>query len=47
MIAGGSMPAGTTKVFAPFDRTLMANIETSGAEAVEMDEAIDRSNQLP
>lgn len=53
MIAGGSEPAGTLEVVAPFDGSPLAKIETSGAQAV--DQALDtahalflkRSNWLP
>jgi hypothetical protein len=39
MIAGGSAAADTVEVVAPFDRSVIAKIETSVAGAVE--QAID------
>ena len=53
MIAGGSAPSGVLEVVAPFDRSLIASVETSGSEAV--DQALttadrlfrDRSSWLP
>ncbi len=44
MIAGDSTPAGVLEVAAPFDRSLIATVETSGAEAV--DQALDTAHRL-
>jgi acyl-CoA reductase-like NAD-dependent aldehyde dehydrogenase len=44
MIAGGSAPAGMLEVVAPFDRSLIATVETSGAEAVN--QALDTAHRL-
>ncbi len=44
MIAGGSAPAGMLEVVAPFDRSLIATIETSDLEAV--DQALDTAYRL-
>ncbi len=44
MIAGGSTPAGMLEVVAPFDRSLIASVETSGADAVE--QALDTAHRL-
>ncbi|MEA3302118.1 MAG: aldehyde dehydrogenase family protein [Pseudomonadota bacterium] len=44
MIAGGSTPAGMLEVVAPFDRSLIASVETSGAVAVE--QALDTAHRL-
>jgi len=44
MIAGGSAAAGTLEVVAPFDRSLIASVETSGSDAVE--QALDTAHRL-
>ncbi len=44
MIAGASEPAGTLEVVAPFDRSVIARIATSGADAVE--QALDTADKL-
>ncbi len=44
MIAADSIPADTIEVLAPFDQTLIANIETSDASAV--DQALNTADQL-
>ena len=44
MIAGDSAPAGMLEVVAPFDRSLIATVETSGPEAV--DQALDTAHRL-
>ena len=44
MIAGATPPAGTIEVFAPFDRSVIASIESSGADAVE--QALDTASRL-
>lgn len=44
MIADDNPPAGTIEVLAPFDQTLIANIETSGAIAV--DKALNTASRL-
>jgi len=44
MIAGASEPAGTLEVVAPFDRSVIAWIETSGADAVE--QALDTADKI-
>jgi acyl-CoA reductase-like NAD-dependent aldehyde dehydrogenase len=44
MIAGGSTPAGMLEVVAPYDRSLIASVETSGSEAV--DQALATADQL-
>ncbi len=44
MIAGDNAPAGMLEVVAPFDRSLIATVETSGSEAV--DQALDTAHRL-
>ena len=44
MIAGDSVPTGTIDVVAPFDRSLIATVETCGADGVE--QALDTAYQL-
>ncbi len=44
MIADAPTPAGTIEVFAPFDRSVIASIETSGADAIE--QALNTADQL-
>ena len=44
MIAGDNPSAGAIEVLAPFDQTLIANIETSDALAV--DQALNTASQL-
>lgn len=44
MIAADSEPAGILEVVAPFDRSLIATVETSGCEAVE--QALDTADGL-
>ena len=44
MIAGGSTPTGMLEVVAPFDRSLIASVETSDADAVE--QALDTAHRL-
>ena len=44
MIAGNSKPTGMLEVVAPFDQSFIANIETSGADAV--DKALNTAYQV-
>ena len=44
MIAGNSKPTGMIEVVAPFDQSFIANIETSGADAV--DKALNTAYQV-
>lgn len=44
MIAGNNLPAGTIEVVSPFDLSVIATIETSGADAVE--QALDTADRL-